>query len=67
MRLRFVALIPLTLLCACDKAPLPPKPEPVPKVFETQRDALAKAKAVEGQVQDAAAAEKKKIDEETRQ
>jgi hypothetical protein len=66
MRRRLVALLPLTLLYACEKAPSPPNPPPVPKVFATQRDALDKAKAVEGQVLNAADAEKKQIDEETR-
>ncbi|HYP67437.1 MAG TPA: hypothetical protein VEP67_04210 [Thiobacillaceae bacterium] len=65
MRMSLLALLPLTLLCACGKAPEPPKPEPVPKLFETQRNALDKAKALEGQMQDAADAQRKKVEEQT--
>jgi hypothetical protein len=64
MRTLLVALLPLSLLSACGQAPEPPKPDPVPKLFETQRNALDKARAVEGQVQEAADAEKKKLEEE---
>ena len=61
-------LIPLTLiLTACDPTP-PPQPEtertPNP-VFETQIQALEKAKAVEGQVMDAAEAQRKQMDAAT--
>jgi len=60
-------LIPLVLtLAACDASP-PPQPQtearsPNP-VFETQIQAVEKARAVEGQVMDAAAAQKQQIDE----
>ena len=59
-------LIPLLLiLAACDPTP-PPQPEterqPNP-AFETQIKAMEKARAVEGQVMDAAEAQKKQIDE----
>lgn len=62
-------LIPLVLLLlsACDHTP-PPQPQterqPNP-VFETQIQAVKKAQAVEGQVMDAAAAQKKQMDEAT--
>lgn len=61
-------LIPLALiLTACDPTP-PPQPEtersPNP-VFETQIQAIEKAKAVEGQVMDAAEAQRKQMDEAT--
>lgn len=56
---------PLVLLLAgCDASP-PPQPqteEPNP-VFETQIQAVEKARAVEDQVMDAAEAQKRQIDE----
>lgn len=60
------ALIPLAcLLSACDPTP-PPQPEtarsPNP-VFETQIQAMEKAKAVEGQMNEAAEAQRKRLDE----
>lgn len=60
-------LIPLALtLAACDASP-PPQPQtearPPNPVFETQIQAVEKARAVESQVMDAAAAQKKQIDE----
>lgn len=60
------ALISLAcLLSACDPAP-PPQPEtartPNP-VFETQIQAMEKAKAVEGQMNDAAEAQRKRLNE----
>lgn len=62
------ALIPLAVLFSgCDPTP-PPQPEaarsPNP-VFETQIQAIDKAKAVEGQVMDAAEAQRKQMDEAT--
>lgn len=61
-------LIPLALiLSACDPTP-PPQPEteraPNP-VFETQIQAVEKARAVEGQVMDASEAQRKQMDEAT--
>ena len=58
-------LIPLVLiLAACDPTP-PPQPEterqPNP-VFETQIQAVKKAQAVEGQVMDAAAEQRRQMD-----
>jgi hypothetical protein len=64
MRKSLLTLLTLPFLCACGKAPEPPKPEPVPKLFETQRKALDKAKALEGQMQEAADAQRKKMEEE---
>jgi hypothetical protein len=63
-------LIPLVLLlAACDHSP-PPKPEtgrePNP-VFETQIQAVGKARAVEGQVLDAAEAQRKQVEAATQQ
>jgi starvation-inducible outer membrane lipoprotein len=59
-------LIPLALmLSACDPTP-PPQPETERKpnpVFETQIQSMEKARAVEGQVMDAAEAQRKQIDE----
>jgi hypothetical protein len=65
MRKLLFTLLPFTFLIGCDKAPTPPKPEPVPKLFETQRNELDKAKALEGQMQDAAEAQRQKLEEET--
>ena len=61
-------LIPLAaILAACDPTP-PPQPEterqPNP-AFETQIKAMEKARAVEGQVNDAAEAQRKQMDEAT--
>ena len=64
------SLIPLVLLLsACDPTPPPqPKTENKPNpVFETQIQAVRKAQAVEGQVMDAADAQRKQIDEATQQ
>ena len=63
-------LIPLALiLTACDPTP-PPQPEterqPNP-VFETQIQAMEKARAVEGQVMEAAEAQRKQMDAATQQ
>jgi starvation-inducible outer membrane lipoprotein len=60
------ALIALVLmLSACDATP-PPQPQterqPNP-VFETQIQAVKKAQAVEGQVMDAAEAQRKQMEE----
>lgn len=62
------ALISLAcLLSACDPTP-PPQPEtartPNP-VFETQIQAMEKAKAVEGQMNQAVEAQRKQLDETT--
>lgn len=61
-------LIPLAaLLTACDPSP-PPQPETAGQpgtVFETQIQAVEKARAIEGQVMDAAEAQRKNIDETT--
>ena len=62
------SLIPLLLLLtACDASPPPqPKTDPQPNpVFETQIQSMKKAQAVEGQVMDAAAAQKKQMDDAT--
>jgi len=61
-------LIPLALsLTACDPTP-PPQPEterqPNP-VFETQIQAVEKARAVEQQIQDAAEAQRKQLEAAT--
>jgi len=65
-------LIPLLLLSACDSSP-PPPPTPMPRVehqpnpaFEAQIESMKKAQAVEGQVMDAAEAQRKQIDEATK-
>ncbi|MFH1820259.1 MAG: hypothetical protein ABIK08_16540 [Pseudomonadota bacterium] len=63
-------LIPLVLLlCACNPTPPPqPKTEVKPNpVFDTQIQSVRKAQAVEAQVMDAAAAQRKQIDDATQQ
>ena len=63
-------LIPLVLLLsACDPTP-PPQPETERKpnpAFETQIQAVRKSQAVEGQVMDAADAQRKKTEEAVEQ
>lgn len=58
--------IPLALtLAACDASP-PPQPQterPPNPVFETQIQAMKKAQAIEGQVLDAAEAQRKQMEE----
>ncbi|MGK2953828.1 MAG: hypothetical protein ACSLEZ_15770 [Thiobacillus sp.] len=62
-------LIPLVLiLSACDPTP-PPQPETERQanpVFETQIQAVEKARAVEGLVRDATATQRKQMDEAER-
>jgi hypothetical protein len=63
-------LLPLVLLLtACEPTPPPqPKTEHPPNpVFETQIQAVEKARAVEGQVMDAAEAQRKQMEEATQQ
>jgi hypothetical protein len=57
------------MLAACDSSPPPqPKTEPPPnRVFETQIQTMEKAYAVEGQMRDAAEAQRKQIDEAAQQ
>jgi hypothetical protein len=61
-------LIPLALfLSACDASP-PPQPQterPPNPVFETQIQAVKKAEAVEGQVMDAAEAQRNQVEAAT--
>ena len=63
-------LIPLVLiLTACDPTP-PPQPEIERKpdsAFETQIQAVEKARAAEKQVMDAAEAQRRQVDEATQQ
>ena len=59
-------LFPLALmLTACDPTP-PPQPETAANpVFETQIQAVEKARAVEGQLMDAAEAQRRQLDSTT--
>ena len=61
-------LVPLVIsLSACDVSP-PPQPQterPPNPVFDTQIQAIKKAQAVEGQVLDAAEAQRKQVEEAT--
>jgi hypothetical protein len=59
-------LIPLLLcLSACDSSPQPQTERQPNPVFETQIQAVKKAQAVDGQVQDAAEAQRKQLDAAT--
>jgi hypothetical protein len=62
-------MIPVALLLtACDPTP-PPQPEAertANPIFETQIKAMEKARAVEGQVMDAADAQRQQMDDATR-
>lgn len=64
---RTLMIAGLLLLAACDPTP-PPQPEtgrqPNP-VFETQIQAMEKARAVEGQVMEAAEAQRRQMDAAT--
>lgn len=64
---RTLMIAGLLLLAACDPTP-PPQPEtgrqPNP-VFETQIQAMEKARAVEGQVMEAAEAQRRQLDAAT--
>ena len=64
---RILMIAGLLLLAACDPTP-PPQPEterqPNP-VFETQIQAVEKARAVEGQVMEAAEAQRRQMDAAT--
>lgn len=64
--MKYLLILAAFILAACDASP-PPQPQagerqPNP-VFETQIQALEKARAVEGQVTDAAEAQRRQIDE----
>lgn len=58
-------LIPMIgLLAACDASPPPPPQERAPNpVFEAQIQAVEKARAVQGQVREAAEAQKQQMEE----
>ena len=65
--MKWLAIPLVTLLTGCDPTP-PPQPEtahtPNP-VFEAQIQAMEKAHAVEGQMMDAAEAQRKKMEDAT--
>jgi hypothetical protein len=62
---RFAILLGL-LLCACDPTPPPPETERKPNpAFETQIQAMEKARAVEQQVRDAADAQRQQLEAAT--
>lgn len=64
-------LIPLVLLLAACDNPVPPPPPKTDvvsgsdRLFDTQRSALEKARAVEGQVNAAAEAQRKQLEQTT--
>jgi hypothetical protein len=60
MKIVLTALACLTLLAACDNG------GPPPKIYETQRDALDKAKAVDATVQQAAEQQRRAEEEQTK-
>ncbi len=59
----------LLMLAACDGSVPPPEPEVDPRqpnpAFETQIQAIDKARSVEGQVLDAAEAQRQQVDQAT--
>lgn len=57
-----LSLCVLLLLAACKPADNQP---PAPKLFEEQRDAVDKAKAVEGEQQQQAEEQKKQMEQQT--
>ncbi|MDP3420634.1 MAG: hypothetical protein Q8S10_06910 [Thiobacillus sp.] len=64
---RILMIAGMLLLAACDPTP-PPQPEterPPNPVFETQIQAMEKARAVEGQVMEAAEAQRRQMDAAT--
>ena len=64
-----IAIPFVMILTACDPTP-PPQPETARTsnpVFETQIQAMEKARAVEGQMMDAAEAQRKHMEETTQQ
>jgi hypothetical protein len=67
MKVFFPAL--LLMLTACDGSVPPPEPEIDPRqanpAFETQIQAVDKARAVEGQLLDAAEAQRQQVDQAT--
>jgi hypothetical protein len=67
--MKWTLMLLALMLTACDPTP-PPQPETARKpnpLFETQIQSMEKAKAVEGQVMDAAEAQRKQMDEATKQ
>jgi hypothetical protein len=64
--MRYFLLVSVLTLTACD--PSAPQPKaPADPLFGAQREALKKAQGVQDQVDDAAAAQKKQIDQATQQ
>jgi hypothetical protein len=66
--MKWTLMLLALMLTACEPT-TPPQPETARKpnpVFETQIEAMEKAKAVEGQVMDAAEAQRKQMDEATK-
>ena len=59
MRLSILLFCSATLIAACS-----PGGDGIPKIAESQREALDKAKAVDATVQEATDAEKQKLDEQ---
>ncbi|MFH2134342.1 MAG: hypothetical protein ABII81_04080 [Pseudomonadota bacterium] len=64
MRPRIAVILSASLLlCACDRSATPP---PAPKLFETQRDALDKAKEVGALQLEAAEQQRQALEQQTR-
>ncbi|MEQ1600245.1 MAG: hypothetical protein HOP04_08860 [Methylophilaceae bacterium] len=60
MRTRILMLVLFAMMTACS-----PSSDPVPKIAESQRQALDKAKATANTLQESAEASRKKIDEQS--
>ena len=67
---RLSVIAGMLALAACEQKPEPPpalpKTEPAPKIFAPQRDALDRAKQVEGQMQEDANKRQEAIDEQAK-
>ena len=61
--MKWYALLLALTLTACDPTPQPETARQPNPVFETQIQAMEKVKAVEGQVMDAAEAQRKQMEE----
>lgn len=62
---RLAPLLCLAALCACDGGGTKQAASPTPRIFDTQRDALDKAKALQETVKQAAEQQRQARDEQT--
>ena len=62
---RLALLLSLTMLCACDVGGPKEAARPAPRIFDTQRNALDKAKQVQDTVKQAAERQRQGLEEQT--